>query len=111
MAREWQFVVVWEFRVRPEAKERFEMVYGASGDWAALFRQSADYVRTDLLRDPADSLVFRTHDYWTSREAYDHFRQQHAAEYKAIDSRCEAMTESELEIGRFDRTEFAVANR
>ena len=110
MAKQWQFVVVWEFRVRPEAKARFERVYGPSGDWASLFAQSGDYVRTDLVPDAADPLVFRTHDYWISREAYDQFRQQHAAEYKAIDARCEALTENEVEIGRFDREEFAAAN-
>jgi len=109
MAREWEFVVVWEFRVRPDAKERFEMVYGPHGEWAALFAQSHDFVRTELVRDPADLLLFRTLDYWTSRAAYDNFRELHAADYNAIDARCEAMTETEVEIGRFDRDEFASA--
>jgi quinol monooxygenase YgiN len=110
MSSEWEFVVIWEFRVHPEAKDRFEMAYGPQGDWAALFARSGDFVRTDLVPDPADPLLFRTLDYWTSGAAYEHFRQQHAAEYKAIDARCEAMTESEVEIGRFDRDEFAPAN-
>lgn len=110
MSKEWQFVVVWEFRARAEAVERFRHVYGPQGDWALLFAQSGDFVRTDLVSDPMNPVVFRTHDYWTSREAYDRFRQEHAAEYKAIDDRCEAMTESEVEIGRFDRDDFKTEN-
>lgn len=106
MTKEWQFVVVWEFRVRPEAVERFQHVYGADGAWASLFAKSADYVGTELVRNPTDPLLFRTHDYWISENAYDRFRHQHAGEYKAIDELCEAMTETETEIGRFDRDDF-----
>jgi len=105
MPKDWKFVVVWEFRVRADARERFEIQYGPQGEWAALFRQSAEYVQTDLVRDSEDPLRFLTLDFWKSSAAYEQFRQLHAAEYKAIDARCDAMTESEKEIGRFVRAD------
>ena len=95
--------MIWEFRVLTEARERFERQYGPLGEWAALFAQSPDYLRTELVRDAGDELRFLTLDYWKSREAYERFRQLHAEAYKAIDKRCEAMTESEREFGRFLR--------
>jgi quinol monooxygenase YgiN len=103
MPKDWEFVVVWEFRVSVDARERFEIQYGPHGDWAALFAQSSEYVRTDLVQDSEDPLRFLTLDFWKSREAYEQFRQIHAAEYRAIDARCEALTEGEKEIGRFAR--------
>jgi len=48
-----------------------------------------------------DRRMYLTLDYWTSQEAYEAFRERHLAEYKAIDARCETMTESEREIGRY----------
>jgi hypothetical protein len=42
-----------------------------------------------------------TLDFWKSKEAYDKFRKQHLPEYKALDKKCEASTESEREIGNF----------
>jgi quinol monooxygenase YgiN len=103
MPRDREFVVIWEFRVLTEARERFEHQYGPLGEWAALFAQSPDYLRTELVHDAGDGLRFLTLDHWKSREAYERFRQLHAEEYKAIDTRCEVMTESEREIGRFLR--------
>jgi hypothetical protein len=31
------FLVLWEFEVKPECEERFERVYGTSGDWDSCF--------------------------------------------------------------------------
>jgi hypothetical protein len=44
-----------------------------------------------------------TLDFWTSQKSYEDFRQRSAARYAAIDAECEALTESEVEIGRFAR--------
>ncbi|HZQ67440.1 MAG TPA: antibiotic biosynthesis monooxygenase [Terriglobales bacterium] len=103
MTDKGEFVVIWEFRVSAQQKERFEAAYGPQGAWAALFSQSNDFLRTDLVCDFQDPLRFLTLDFWTSRQAYESFRQQHAAEYKSIDQHCEAMTDSEREVGRFVR--------
>jgi heme-degrading monooxygenase HmoA len=99
----WGFLVIWEFTVREGQEAAFEQAYGPDGDWAKLFRQDSSYLGTELVRDVKDARKYLTLDYWTSEEAYDEFRRGHAAEYKAIDARCEAMTEEEREIGRFTK--------
>lgn len=90
------YVVLWRFTTN--APTELERHYGPEGTWAALFRNSSDYIRTDLLRG-ADHYL--TLDWWTSREAYEGFRAAHAAEYARIDAMCEALTKSEEKIGEY----------
>jgi heme-degrading monooxygenase HmoA len=96
------YLVIWEFRVKPEAKLVFEQAYGAEGDWARLFSQSSDYRGTQLLRDSNRSGRYLTIDHWTSREAFRQFKQDHQADYDAFDQRCEALTDNESLIGEFE---------
>jgi heme-degrading monooxygenase HmoA len=100
---DWRFVVIWEFQVRLGQEERFEQVCGADGVWAQFFRQDEAYVGTDLIRGVKAERTYLTLDFWKSQEAYDAFRSRHAEEYKAIDTACESMTESEREVGRYSR--------
>ena len=95
------FVVIWEFCVRSGQTIEFETVYGPEGDWAQFFRKSHDYTQTELVRDLSRSSRYLTMDAWTSQNAYEEFRRQHAAEYEKIDEQCSNMTERETEIGRF----------
>jgi heme-degrading monooxygenase HmoA len=97
------YVVIWEFHVRPQMTERFEEAYGSRGVWARFFAQGAGYIATELSRDEKNPARYITLDLWESREAYENFRAQHQAAYKAIDKECESLTESELELGRFAR--------
>jgi len=90
-------IVVWRFTT--EDPERFEQHYGPDGTWVKFFRRSANYIRTDLLKS-ADTYL--TLDWWTSREAYDAFRKEHAEDYAAIDLACEAVTMSEEKLGEFE---------
>ncbi len=96
-------MIVWEFRVRAGLVEGFEQVYGPEGRWAQFFRTGKEYVGTELVRDAKDPRRYVTLDFWTSRAAYENFRRQHLAEYEAIDTQCEQMTETESELGRFER--------
>jgi len=82
---------------------RFEEAYGPEGVWAQLFRQVDGFVGTELSRDEKDRRRFLTMDFWVSKQAYDAFRALHQAEYEKIDVECEGLTESEREIGRFER--------
>ena len=100
---QWRYLIIWEFRVRAGMEERFEEAYGPQGDWAQFFTRGAGYVRTELNHDLKDSRRYTTLDFWVSRDAYDNFREQHASEYGALDQRFEELTESELEIGKFER--------
>jgi hypothetical protein len=98
--RRWMHVIVWRFTTDQPAE--FEHHYGPRGTWAAFFGRSADYVRTDLLRGDD---AYLTLDWWTSREAYDAFREEHSAEYAEIDDRCEEVTRSEENLGSYLRLE------
>jgi heme-degrading monooxygenase HmoA len=100
---EWRYVIVWEYRVRPGRETDFERVYGSQGDWVQFFRRGAGFVGTELSRDTANPRRYLTLDFWESAEAYRRFREQHLAEYEAIDHRCEEMTERELQLGTFER--------
>jgi heme-degrading monooxygenase HmoA len=92
----------WEFEVAPEHQAAFVRAYGPDGDWVRLFRRAPGYVRTELLRDLARPARFVTLDHWESPEAFAAFRARYAAEFEAIDARCQALTLSEREIGRFE---------
>jgi hypothetical protein len=94
--------ILWEFRVAPEQQTEFERAYGSDGDWAQLFAKSAEFRGTTLLRDPQLAGRYLTVDRWTGPEAFDNFKEQFAAEYKALDSQCEALTEYEMKIGGFE---------
>ena len=95
------FVIIWEFVAKVGQQTAFEAAYGPNGDWVQFFRGGSGYVRTDVLKDTADARRYITIDYWQSEHAYDAFRALHEQEYKAIDVRCEALTESEELIGKF----------
>jgi len=100
---DWQFVVIWEFQVRPDQIPAFEQAYGPNGDWAQFFRKDQAYIATGLIRNLKVPNSYLTLDFWKSQTAYEGFRARHAAEYAAIDAKCEKMTESEREVGRFSR--------
>jgi hypothetical protein len=94
--------VVWEFKVKPEAQLAFEQIYGPNGAWVRLFRYSADFRGTRLLRDLSLPGHYLTFDRWTSREALHDFKRVHQADYDALDQQCESMTENESLVGEFD---------
>jgi heme-degrading monooxygenase HmoA len=100
---DWSYLIIWEFRIRPEAKEHFEQAYGPEGQWARFFKQNKGYIGTELNRDLKDPRRYVTLDFWASREAYTSFRKEHHAEYQAIDRECEELTESEVEVGSLER--------
>ena len=105
---EWGFLIMWEFQVCAGMKKHFEKGYGPEGEWARLFAQDEAYIGTELIHDLKGRGLkgegtYVTLDFWQSQEAYDAFRKRHLAKYKALDQKCEEMTESEREIGRFAR--------
>lgn len=97
-----QYVIVWEFKVRPGAEVEFVEKYGPEGSWARLFRRSDGYIRTELVRDVTVERRFLTLDYWKSEAEFNHFHQQHLAEYKRLDKELEGLTEQETRLGVLD---------
>jgi quinol monooxygenase YgiN len=102
----WKYMIAWEFRPKPGAEKRFEDAYGSHGIWAAFFKQGEGFIATELNRDLKDAGRYLTLDLWVSKAAYDEFRALHSAEYQAIDAQCEALTEHESELGKFERLGF-----
>jgi heme-degrading monooxygenase HmoA len=96
------FLVLWEFDVKPGFESGFEKVYGRDGDWAQFFRCDPHYRETRLLRDALRPRAYMTLDFWDSRDAYEHFRQQNREAYLTLDHSCEAMTLREKHLGSFD---------
>jgi heme-degrading monooxygenase HmoA len=86
------FVVVWQFEIAEENVASFEAAYGSEGAWAQLFRVSADYKGTELLRDAYIPGNYLTIDRWTSEEAFRAFRKEHDSEYEKLDRQCDALT-------------------
>jgi len=97
------FVVLWEFDVKPGCEERFETIYGPSGDWARLFRRDPHYQETRLLRDPFRARICITMDFWDSRQAYAAFKQSTHGEFTALDKSCESLTVAERHLGCHER--------
>ncbi len=94
-------LLLWEYQVHPEQREEFEALYRPDGLWVALFRRSPGYVSTTLLQDLNDPNRFLVSDRWASVEAYEHLREQHAGDYRALDERGRRLYRAEKEVGRF----------
>lgn len=97
--------ILWRYTVAPAQRPQFEEVYGANGDWAALFGRSPDYLGTSLLR--CDDGAYLTIDSWRSEAAWEDFSSRFAEDYAVLDAACDALTESEERMGIY-RTDSAV---
>lgn len=95
------FVVVWQFEIAEEKIAAFEAAYGPEGSWAKLFRHSADYKGTELLRDAYIPGIYLTIDRWQNEAAFRAFRKAHDAEYEALDRQCDDLTAQETRIGAY----------
>jgi heme-degrading monooxygenase HmoA len=93
------YVIVWEFRIRPDAEQQFLEGYGADGSWARLFRRGEGYVGTELARSVGDPQVFYTLDRWQSESCYRRFREAFEREYEALDRSFEGLTAEERLVG------------
>lgn len=94
--------LVWEFVARQDKIEEFERHYSSEGRWAQLFRQSAGFRGTALLRDTKERYRYLTVDSWESLEAHRAMRERFAREHEELDRRCEEFTEREANLGAFE---------
>ncbi len=97
------FLALWEFDVKQGSEERFESVYGPSGEWARMFRRDPAYQRTLLLRDPFRDRTYVTCDFWESQVAYEAFQRKNSDDYLALDKLSEEFTLAERKIGEFEQ--------
>lgn len=96
------FIILWEYRVRQEKLNEFMRTYAADGTWADLFRNADGYIATELIQDETQKTRFVTIDRWDSKENFEAFQTRWQTEYKALDARCEDLTENETLLGRWE---------
>jgi heme-degrading monooxygenase HmoA len=95
------FVVVWQFEIAEDKISAFESAYGPEGSWAQLFRNSSDYLGTELLRGAYVPGTYLTIDRWASEEAFRAFRKNHDQEYEILDRACDSLTGRETRVGAY----------
>jgi heme-degrading monooxygenase HmoA len=95
------FVVVWQFEIAEEKVAAFEAAYGPEGAWAQLFRNSPNYLGTELLRDAYIPFTYLTIDRWASEDDFRAFRKDHDTEYEVLDRASDSLTSRETRIGAY----------
>lgn len=96
------YIIIWEYRVKPEHVAEFEETYVANGAWTRLFQKAAGYLGTELLHDPNSAARYITIDHWKSAQDYERFLLQWQAEYSALDAQCEKLTRQEMLLGEWE---------
>lgn len=95
------YAYIWEYEVRPETESEFLTHYAPDGTWAGLFRRAPGYLGTELYRDRTRADRFITIDRWQTEAAFREFRRRYAAEFEALDRRCEGLTRHEAALGEY----------
>jgi heme-degrading monooxygenase HmoA len=99
------YVLLWEFKVRPEKVDAFLAAYCSNGAWTRLFRRAEGYLGTELLSslDTDNGPSFVTIDRWRAKDDFVRFQQEFGSEYRALDTELEGLTFSERKLGAFAR--------
>jgi heme-degrading monooxygenase HmoA len=66
-----------------------------------LFRGSAAYIETILLKDRSTVERYVTVDRWRDEEAFKVFRSSFSQQYEQLDRECERLTVGEKLVGEF----------
>ena len=93
------FIIVWKYVVSPEHAGEFVQTYGPRGQWERLFRSAPGYSGTELIVCD-DEDCFLTIDRWRTKSAFEEFMCSSRLAYDQLDERLEALTTSEVLIGR-----------
>lgn len=95
------YVIIWSFQTSKARRRKFEEMYGPKGKWAELFRQSPDYIGTELLQSDDIPGLYLTIDRWQSEETYLNFLDDRVDDYKKLDDQCDKLTDSQEFMGRY----------
>lgn len=96
------FQILWRFDVADEKAAAFTEAYGPAGIWAEFFRGADGFRGTELFRRTVAPACFLTLDRWATRDAYEAFRRERAAEYTALDAVCEGLTAGEAFLAAWE---------
>ncbi len=95
------YIIIWEYRPKPEQRHAFEKAYCSTGDWAQFFHKGEGYLGTQFYQDTETEGRYVTIDMWTSEAAYQSFHEAQRKTYVALDDRFQALTIYERRIGAF----------
>jgi heme-degrading monooxygenase HmoA len=89
---------VWRYRVDQDRRAEFEREYGSEGAWAALFATAEGFVETTLYRDTQSPTRYLSVDRFASEQAWQRFRSDNDAEYRALGERLQHLTLEQEEL-------------
>lgn len=72
-----------------------------NGDWVKLFQRAPGYIRSDLYKDNSSATSYMTVDCWRAKKDYEYFFSRWMKDYKVLDQKCEAWTQSEALVAEF----------
>lgn len=90
--------IIWEYEVAEGHRAAFEAAYGPAGPWAGLFGKAKGFIAVELFRSADGAGLYFTIDQWDTKEAFETFRRDFAAEYEAMDKSFDGLTTSETRI-------------
>ena len=93
--------IVWEYVIKEEACDQFELAYGPGGAWGKLFAQGPGFLGTTLLHDTKNPRRYLTIDLWETMVQREQWLAERKAEYLHFDAAFADWTESETEVGIF----------
>jgi heme-degrading monooxygenase HmoA len=93
--------IVWEFIVKEEIQDQFELVYGPGGAWSKLFSSSPGYRGTTLLRDTEHPRKYLTIDIWDTLEQREQMLEERSDEYAIVHAKFAEWMESHTKLGIF----------
>lgn len=90
---------VWQFEVKLEAREAFEQLYGADGEWTAIARRSRSYLGSSFLRSLTEPTRYFLSEYWSEMVVYERHMADFGDEIAALVTRRDALLEAVQPLG------------
>jgi hypothetical protein len=102
MNPQYNYSIIWKYKIKPENKEKFEYEYGPTGTWFKLFSKSGSYTGSFLNRMEEEDNVYILIDTWWDKESYENFMEKNREVYNRLSAQFENLYEQEEKIGSFD---------
>ena len=95
------YVRLWRYRPAPGRTAEFEAAYGPHGAWASLFRRTAGFEGTELLKPTGGTPDYFTVDRWRTEADWQRFLADHGVDYRDLDRRLSPLCAVDSEVGAF----------
>jgi hypothetical protein len=94
--------VVWQFEVKPDAREAFERFYGADGEWTMVSRRSRSFIGSSFLREFSQEPRYLLVEYWSEMLPYERHLADLSDEIAALERNRDEMLVSSAPLGVFN---------